>query len=291
MLIPHLKYIESLIVAKKPLDKVVEGIEDYDLHVPEEALPLILDTLRSERPDYFDGKNPEPLDPQWVRSLEIEEMVCYLTNFSFPEKLNSPKKAFQLLNDPLMYRLITSMALGRITDEDIELIVNGKFNMEYEAEDIHLFLKYFFNVREWTLKDRQNYVKMINEPQLLKFYKMALKGDKDYLLWKLGAAPEKDFSLMLKDMVHDSYYNFKEQSKIRPDLAQKWGTLAIKLTDKIDKLETTKEKSSAEFLENFEFKIKSNIEVSSKDKHVHLSDLQPDEFKKKQQNKSENLED
>lgn len=104
---------------------------------------------------------------------------------------------------------------------------------------------------------------------------MALKGDKDYLLWKLGAAPEKDFSEMLRDMVNDSYYNFKEQSKIKPSVAQRWAGLAIKLTDRLDALNNDDKKGGSDFLENYEFKIKTNVQVTEKPKH--LSDLIKDE--------------
>ena len=129
--------------------------------------------------------------------------------------------AFNVLNDPLMYRLITSMALAGITEEDIELIVNGKYNIHYSSEDIKEFLHYFFNVSEWNLNQKKEYVSTIKDSALLKFYKLALKGDKDYLVWKLGAAPDKSFNSMLRDMMVDSYYNFKERSKIDPDTAQK----------------------------------------------------------------------
>lgn len=56
--------------------------------------------------------------------------------------------AFNVMDDPLMYKLITSLALARITNEDIELIVNGKYNISYVAEDIQAFLHYFFNVKD-----------------------------------------------------------------------------------------------------------------------------------------------
>lgn len=275
MLIPHIKYIESLVVAKKTIDEIVEALARYNLNLPEKALVIIIDTLRDEQPEYFKGK--EAADPEWIRKLGIAEMYTYLTNFSFPEPLPSPKNAFNIINDPLMYRLITSLALARITDEDIELVVNGKFNMEYTSEDINMFLKYFFNVSDWVLRDRQSYVKGITDSQLLPYYKIALKGDKDYLLWKLGAAPEKDFGSMLRDMVNDSYYNFKEQGKIAPEVAQKWAGLAIKLTDRIDSLEKEEKDNAKNFLDNFEFKVKSNIEVTSKPKIRHLSELQEED--------------
>jgi hypothetical protein len=297
MLVPHLKFIESLIIAKKPLDEITDELKKYGLKTPDKVLAVMLDTIRNDNPEYFHPVNPESADPEWIRSLDIQEMFCHLTNFSFPENLPSPRRAFQLIDDPLMYRLVTSLALAKITDEDIELIVNGKFNMEYEVEDVKMFLKYFFKVDEWTLRDRQKYVEKITDPNLSKYYKMALKGDKDYLLWKLGAAPEKDFGHMLRDMIHDSYYNFKEQSKVKPGVAQKWATLAIKLTDRIDNLEKADKDAGNKFLDNFEFKIKSDIHISSKDgdgkaEVVHLKDLQPDEFDKNKNSKGgENVED
>jgi hypothetical protein len=41
----------------------------------------------------------------------------------------------------------------------------------------------------------------------------------------------------------DSYYNFKENSKVNSDVAQKWGTLALKTVEKLEKLDRdTKDK-------------------------------------------------
>lgn len=108
-----------------------------------------------------------------------------------------------------------------MTDDDIEIIINARYNIEYTSEEIKCFLKYFFDVGKWSLKDRQNYVKTIKDPQLLVSYNLALKGDKEHLLWRLGVSPKKEFKDMLGDMITDSYYNFKEQSKVKPDVAQK----------------------------------------------------------------------
>ncbi len=275
MLIPHIKFIEALVASKMSITGIKEKLDAYDLPFPEEAILIIINTLKSENPDYFDESKRMPADPDWIRELDITEMFCHFTGFSFPEKLDSIDGAFKLLNDPLMYRLITSMALCLITDEDIELIINGKFNMEYSAEDVKLFLKYFFNVQDWTLRDRQMFVATITEPQLLKYYKIALKGDKEHLLWKLGVTPDKDFKDMLADMVHDSYYNFKEQSKIRPELAQKWAGLTIKLTERIDTLQK-EESKGASLLEEIEFKIKTFSSQDPKGPIRNIKDLQPD---------------
>lgn len=148
MNIPHLKFIETLVISKFSVDKLIEKLEDYDQPIPEKAITIVYDTLRSQAPDYFSAKDPEPADPDWIRDHDLVEGFVYFTNHSFPENVPSLDGAIKILNDPLMYRLITSMALALITDEDIELIVNGKYNMEYSSDDVKMFLKYFFNVSE-----------------------------------------------------------------------------------------------------------------------------------------------
>ena len=56
-------------------------------------------------------------------------------------------------------------------------------------------------------------------------------------------------------MVVDSFYNFKDKAKYDPDVAQKWGALAVKLTEKLDKLERdTNDKKN--LFEDISFNIK-----------------------------------
>lgn len=146
MLIPHLKFIESLIVCKFTINEIAQKLEDFGLQFPEKAVAIMISTLKKENPDYFKDKDPEPADPDWIRELSVEEAFCHFTSFSFPEKPLSLDSAIRLLNDPLMYKLLTSMALCLMNDEDIELIVNARYNIEYTPEEIKCFLKYFFNV-------------------------------------------------------------------------------------------------------------------------------------------------
>lgn len=282
--IPHIKYIESLVLSKFSIDEIKEKLEEYNLEFNKKVVSIIIKTLRDEKPDYFDGQDPEPADPEWIRDVGVVEMYSHFTNHVVDEDSAPVDGAFKLINDPMMYRLITSMAIALMDDQDIELIVNGKFNMEYTSEDIKMFLKYFFNLDGWALKERQDYVEKVKDPQLSQYYKIALKKDKGYLMWKLGAAPELDYGKMMKDMVTDSYYNFKEQGDVKPELAQKWARVAIKLTDKIEKYNKEKKGDGAEsFMDNFEFEIKSvasEKEEAGKedieDEIPHISDMQED---------------
>jgi len=63
MNIPHLKFIESLVISKFSIDKLIEKLEDYDQPIPEKAIAIVYDTLRSQAPDYYRGIDPEPADP------------------------------------------------------------------------------------------------------------------------------------------------------------------------------------------------------------------------------------
>ena len=235
MQVPFIKYIETLVVGKETLSSITSKLEKLALSFPDKGLSIIYKRFSAEQPDYFSGK--EELDEQHLPDWGIEKMYGFLYNKEVPSGTSGIEGSFSLLNDPLMYRLITSLALAGITEEDIELIVNGKYNIHYTSDDIKEFLNYFFKVDEWNLSQKKEYVGGIKDPSLSRFYKLALKGDKDYLVWKLGAAPDKSFDSMLRDMMLDSYYNFKERSKVDPDTAQKWGALAVKLTDRLERLE------------------------------------------------------
>ena len=62
----------------------------------------------------------------------------------------------------------------------------------------------------------------------------------------------------------DSYYNFKERSKVDPDTAQKCGALAVKLPDRLERLEKdTGEKK--DLFDAIQFQIETLV-VNAKDK-------------------------
>lgn len=258
MRIPYIKFVETLIIGRLKPEQVVNECNSLGLEFPLSAAVAVDDTLRKTYEEYFLSKDLP--DPVWLHELNVEKMYGHRFQVQVPAGITGITGAYKLLNDPLMHRLITSMALANANDEDIELIINGKYNIEYATEDIVEFLHYFFNVKGWSLVEKQRYVDTVNNPDLKRAYKLALSGDKDYLLWKLGAAPEKPFDEMLKDMMVDSYYNFKERAKADPELAQKWGALAVKITDRLEKLEKeTGEKK--DMFADIEFQLKSDKEV------------------------------
>ena len=258
VLIPHLKFIEALVATKLPIHSIKEKLQDLDLRVDDQVLAVIINTIRSNYPTYFSETDPDPVTALWLEELDVLEMYAHLEgNSDFKQNILKMDGAVKLLQDPLMYRIITSIAMAHIEPEDIELIVQAKFNLEYSEDDINLFLKYFFSVSEWSRKQKQGYIVKIRDKQLSAYYKIALKGDKEFLLWKLGISPAKDFKEMLVEMTNDSFYNFKETSTIKPDSAQKWAQLSTRLMDKLDDMDKREKGEAKGLLSDIEFRIKT----------------------------------
>ncbi len=143
---PFIKYVETLVMRKLPPEDVKAGLDIYNLEMPLSDIMVIREGLEKAFPEYF--KSPEIVPPSEVlEQINIETMFAYLYKVYTPKSVKGVKGSFEVVNDMLMYRLITSLALAKITEEDIELIVNGKFNIDYEHEDIESFLHYFFDVQ------------------------------------------------------------------------------------------------------------------------------------------------
>lgn len=240
MEIPFIKFIEALVACKYPIDVIYDRVNQLGVTLadmfPREAIAQVYAKLSSIAPEYFKNVAGVP-DPEWLRELGIIKLVAYELKLQISETTVGVQGAFEIIKDQNMYETMSALALAKVTDEDIELIVNGKYNIHYSHEDIKEFLRYFFNVEGWSLSQKKEYVNIVKDKRLVGLYNLALEGDKDYLIWKLGIAPDKSFDQMIKDMSTDAYYNFKEKMKREPEEAQKWGALMLRLSDKLDRLE------------------------------------------------------
>lgn len=61
---------------------------------------------------------------------------------------------------------------------------------------------------------------MKDDKNLRYFYNIALENDQNFLLWKLDLAPQKSYDAMLREMMNDSFYSFKELARKNPGDAQ-----------------------------------------------------------------------
>ncbi len=236
MKIPHIQYLKTLVAGKLTNKEILEDLQKASLDVPpSKEVDKLRDQLRLGQEAYFENK--EDVDLSWLKELGIESMFGKRFNRQVVANTLGIEGALRVLNDRAMYRTITSLAMAGVTEEDIELIVNGKYDIEYSSEDLDSFLHYFFDVRGWSYYEKEEYIGNSSNSELRMFYGMAIHEDKAYLMWKLGVAPSKSFPEMLREMTSDCFFNFKEQSTRSPEQAQKWGTLMIKVSERLDKVE------------------------------------------------------
>lgn len=259
MKLPFLKYIQGLILSREPYESVISKIGRLSVPLSKDITEqMILDmygALAKSAGTYLTAMHELP-DIEMLRRFKVVKMVAKHFNLEIEEGFAGLEGANNIVYDKEMYLIVTALAMAKVTDEDIELIVNGKYNIHYSKDDIKEFLHYYFNISSWSLQEKKQYLNYITDPKLLKAYKLAIEGDKDYLLWKLGIAPEKSFDSMLHDMMTDSYYFFKEKAQDSPEEAQKWGALALKITDKIEQIEDDRS-SKRSLFEEIQFVIDS----------------------------------
>ena len=280
MKVPFIKYIEALVASKKSYEEIFMIVKNLDVTMStlftEDDILQVVNHVVGTNPEYFKSTDLVP-DLPWLKKLDIEKMVAYILNLQIPEGTIGISGAMEIIKDKNMYQTMSALALSTVTEEDIELIVNAKYNIHYGPDDIREFLHYFFNVENWNLSDKKDYVALVSDHKLKKHYEMALAGDKDYLIWKLGIAPDRSFDGMLREMGTDCFYHFKEKTKAYPDEAQRWGNLALRIVDRLEKLnQDTNEKKT--LFDEIEFTLKGKLVPNSKEERMKKDPLET--FKK-----------
>jgi hypothetical protein len=249
MKLPFVKYLEALVMCRYDNEKIQEELHQMPIPLakdfPEGAINNVREVLQEKDPEYLKPpfKSDYP-DMDLIGTMGISDLVHYLLKIDAGIPLKHISGAFELLYDADMFEKISALALANVTEQDIELIVHGKYNIHYDESQIKAFLFYFFNVNEWTISDKKDYLKRIKDEDLAEYYKLALDGDKNYLMWKLDIAPQKSFEVMLQDLGSDAYYFFKEKAKYSPSEAQVWAGVFLRTVERAEKLQSDKSKDN-----------------------------------------------
>lgn len=254
MKLPFVKYLEALVACRWDNETISEKLKELPIplakNFPEPGINMVRETLKSLDPEYFTFpfKKDYP-DHEMLNSKGIYDVVHFLLKLDAGYNIDYLKGTFDLVNDPDMFTKMTALAMANVTKEDIELLIQGKYNIHFNELEIKTFLDLFFNTKGWTLGDKKEYITYIKDPDLISFYEMAIEGDKSYLMWKLGIAPQVSMEQMLHDLTSDAYYMFKEKSKYTPSEAQAWAGLVLRSMERAEKLSTDKERASDFFKE------------------------------------------
>ena len=242
---PHLKFIQALICGGTAPDDILVELNKYNLPFPADNYNAIQKDLKKMDPEFFKKTSKKNfIDRDVADILDIVPMLAYKFNYPAGMDISYFDKTFEMLENNNIRIFLYVMFMADLKIDEIELSVNEKFDINASTKAIQSYRHYFFNLNKFTYKEKQELEKEfrydINSRRL---FKVALRGDKDYTLWKLGAAPQKSLNAMLDEMMTDSFYMFKEKVKQDPDTATKLGGLALKLADKIDRINDDKDKS------------------------------------------------
>ena len=143
---PHDKYILTLIAGKMTNPQILQDLKVTNLPVPA-AKDIDLTRKRIFIGKSMYKQNKTEVDLGWLDSLGIEAMFGYKFGKQVVSNTTHLEGAFKVLNDPGMFKVITSLAMGSVTEDDIELLVNTKYDIEYSSEELDAFLYYFFNLQ------------------------------------------------------------------------------------------------------------------------------------------------
>jgi len=244
-LIPHRRFCEVLVLRLLSQKTVNDRLKEYSLPLIQgDAYSQIRGQLSRLYPEHFNqDPNNFRIDVDILNELQVKDMFAYLfdTNLftvdDFP--IDVYRDVFKALNDPRLRRELQTMAMAGIDEADIELYANGRQGTAWDTEIFMLFFKYFFNVFSWSYEELEIYRQHEENKDLKRLYTMALKKDKDFVVYNLGLTPDRSFGSMLESLFRTSFYNFDENSRYNPDQSKKWGDLMLKAYDRIRDMENS----------------------------------------------------
>lgn len=263
--LPYERVIASMLLHKDNPKDIIEELASKEFSIPANVADLcgqIESKLHALAPEYF--AKPHETVPDEPILIATDTMGYFYARYNPPydpvyrEKLNGYEGALKILEDTKMRRAIQSMAMAGITEEDIELMINARYDMSYSPDDINFYLKHFFDIEDWRVPQLKELIDSEPNPEFKPMYVLALKGDKGYLLWKLGLSPNRSYEEMMQEMMNDAFYMFKEASKQGKDheRAFKWSQVALKVAEKLEKAD--KEDTDANTLfQSFQFNMQA----------------------------------
>jgi len=262
--VPERHYIETLIVGRNNSSLIIDELQSHNIPIPTNDMKAIYENIVKTNPKYFQDESM-PVDEEWVEGLTLSPMFFYRFKKPTEKSLQGCEGAFKILEDPKVTKYIHALLLNGVPKEDIELIINARYNIAYDSPDFDVFIHNFACYDGWTYQDKELYINNVQDPEMKKIVKKALTADRTELIWELGLGtdPKASFDDMLKEMFTDSFFYFKKNLKYSTDDAHRFAQLAVKLADRMDQIEDKKKEEMDLFKE---LSIKLDTESTKKNK-------------------------
>jgi hypothetical protein len=263
-------------------ERVLQELTELKIpHPPLTMYKQLWEELKASNESFFRSPPQTLPDEDWLEDEGIADMYALRFERSasnrISKKIQGCQGALNMLQDPNLKKYNYVLSFMGMEQVDVELIINARYSIAHDTPDFAAFFHYFCNFDEWTYTDKELY--MDSSPEGIKsVLKLALKNDRSFLIWKLGLGtdPNLKYDDMLKDMLTDSYFLFKENIKLmKADEANKFAVLATKLADRLDGLNDEKDKDN-DLLSKLKFKLE--ISTTQKDDSAikSMTDIQLD---------------
>jgi hypothetical protein len=263
--VPELRYIQTLITGRHNASLLIDELTSLKIPVPANDLKIIYADLVNSNTQYFGDPSYPPPEHDWLVSFQMSPMYYYRFAKPIPDGVNLQgcAQAIHMLEDPKLVKYINTLLLANIPINDIELILNAKYNISYESKDFEMFERYFANYSTWSYTDKDIFINSLINEDYRRAYRSAITNERSQIIWELGLGtdPTASFETMLRDMFTDSYFLFKKNLKFNTEDAQRFAHLAIKLSDRMDHLDEKNKDENDLFSE-----LKINLQTQSTQK-------------------------
>jgi hypothetical protein len=220
-----------MVLSNIQVDEIAEKIRSFNLTPFPQGLDAeILNIMMEYKKEYGDEVENYPKD--------IRALMAYLQDL--PGQYVYFNQMIDILNDVNLRRWIQPLVLGNIDTGLIYVLVSTKTDKLYDEGAFADFINYFFNLKDFSVKDKYDLYTRETDPRTKGFYELALNYEKDKLIWKLGFTPDVSVETIVRTVATESMMKFKES--FDEDKAAKLGTLALKAADKLQELDGEKKK-------------------------------------------------
>lgn len=215
-----------------PADEILGQIKEYNLYpYPTNLAEEMSLTYKSYKEDYGDDTLSYPKDVK-AMMMFIQELPGYGITV---------KEVMDLVNDQTIRKWIHVMALGNIDPGLIYVLVSSKTDKLYDEGSFYEYINYFFNLEDFTIKEKYELAQKETNLEQRRLFDLALKYEKDELLWELGFTPDLSVEFIVKGVAAESYMKFKHASD--EDKSARLGALVLKAVEKLKELDAESKKN------------------------------------------------
>lgn len=228
---PYIRYLKYLISLHIDKSKIIKKMSDFNFDIDMEEIKHVKKNIMLPEV-YSKYANGEDVDEDFLIDYAYEHGFGEFWEYKLESSPKEMKEVYDMMASEKA-RLIPLV----LTIKGEKLIHNCMKDLgyEYSQKSIELMLDLFWNVKEMKFIDWKNYF----SDEVTDFLEKPL----DYIKYKFGINPKMEYSNILEDIMHLSYFKSKDlmsghATKDTVSMAKKLADVSIKAGEKLEKYGT-----------------------------------------------------